>query len=68
MKNIFASIPDAIKEELFDDLLKSGNIRIERIISKGQSSPAQGWYNQAEHEWVAVLEGSDIIITAEYLL
>ncbi len=61
MKNIFAFIPDAFEEELFDDLLKSGNIRIERILSKGQSSPAQGWYDQSEHEWVVVLEGSGII-------
>ena len=62
MKNIFASIPDAFEEELLDDLLKSGNIRIERILSKGQSSPAQGWYDQSEHEWVVVLEGSGIIV------
>ncbi|MCF8092012.1 MAG: cupin domain-containing protein [Desulfotignum sp.] len=62
MKNIFASIPDAFEEELFDDLLKSGNIRIERILSKGQSSPAQGWYDQSENEWVVVLEGSGIIV------
>jgi len=61
MKNIFSSIPDNLEDEIFEDLLKNGGIRIERILSKEQSSPVQGWYDQDEHEWVAVLEGSGIV-------
>jgi cupin 2 domain-containing protein len=61
LKNIFSSIPDTIDKEIFEDLLQSHSIRIERILSKGQSSPTQGWYDQEEHEWVIVLEGCGII-------
>ena len=61
MNNIFLSIPDNIENEIFEDLLKKDNVRIERIVSKGQSSPKKGWYDQKEHEWVVVLEGAGII-------
>ncbi len=65
--NIFSSIPEHIQEEIFKDLLKTDHIRIERILSQGQASPAKGWYDQAEHEWVMVLEGSGVLLlkTAE---
>ena len=56
--NIFTGIPDQLKHEAFEDLLKADNIRIERILSKGHSSPEAGWYDQDENEWVMVLEGS----------
>ncbi len=61
MKNIFFRIPDNIEEEIVEDLLKHENVRIERILSKGQSSPAESWYDQEEHEWVIVLDGCGII-------
>ncbi len=61
MKNLYAAIPDTIDEELFEELLRAGQVRIERILSKGQTSPAEGWYDQEEHEWVLVLEGCGII-------
>jgi cupin 2 domain-containing protein len=62
VKNIFSSIPERIQEEIFENLLVADNIRIERILSKGQSSPALRWYDQAEHEWVMVLEGRGIVL------
>jgi len=61
MSNLFSSIPGTIKEEIFEDLLKCDNIRIERILSKDHASPAQGWYDQEDHEWVLVLDGYGII-------
>jgi cupin 2 domain-containing protein len=61
MKNLFSSIPGSLENEMFEDLLKHDNVRIERILSKGQSSPAEGWYDQVEHEWVAVLEGCGVV-------
>jgi len=33
------------------------NVRIERIVSTGHTSPEGFWYDQAEHEWVTVLSG-----------
>ena len=55
--NLFEPLPDAGAEELFTTLLQGKSLRIERIVSKGQSSPESGWYDQREHEWVIVLKG-----------
>lgn len=56
-KNIFSDVPAQIPEEIIQEIFASGNIRIERIISKGHSSPEDFWYDQKENEWVMVLQG-----------
>ncbi len=61
MPNLFSDIPDNIPEEIFEDILSTENIRIERILSHGQSSPKEGWYDQAENEWVIVLKGQGVL-------
>lgn len=61
MNNLYTAIPNTIDEEQFEALLRGEQVRIERILSKGQTSPAEGWYDQKEHEWVLVLEGCAII-------
>ena len=61
LQNIFDSIPENLDEEVFDLLLKNENIKIERIISKGHTSPKSGWYNQNKNEWVIVLKGEALI-------
>lgn len=43
--------------------MRAPNLRIERIISKGHTSPETGWYDQDENEWVVVLRGAG---TVEY--
>ena len=55
--NLFANLPAPAKDEVFDDLLRADGVRIERIVSQGHTSPAEGWYDQDEHEWVIVLRG-----------
>ncbi len=55
--NLFASIPAELPEELTQILLEHRCVRIERIVSKGQSSPQGFWYDQAEHEWAVLLKG-----------
>ena len=62
MANIYSSLPTEFKDEIFEELANAGHVRIERIISKGHSSPVQGWYDQAENEWVIVLEGAGTIL------
>lgn len=59
--NIFDHLPSDLKEEVFEQLLESDAVRIERIISKGHSSPEQGWYDQPQNEWVLVLQGAAVI-------
>ena len=47
--------------EVFEEILSTRNIRIERILSYGHSSPDVGWYDQAENEWVMVLKGQGVL-------
>lgn len=56
--NIFSDLPVSLNQEVFEDILKRDKIRIERIISQGQSAPETGWFDQDENEWVIVLTGS----------
>jgi cupin 2 domain-containing protein len=55
--NLFA-VAHALTAELVDALLSRPGLRIERIVSQGQASPAGFWYDQAEGEWVLVLAGA----------
>lgn len=59
--NIFNQIPTDLKEEIFEDIIKTENLKIERIISYGQSSPKSAWYEQKENEWVIVLKGEAVL-------
>ena len=59
--NIFENIPESIPTEQFQSLLESGAIKIERILSKGHSTPPNQWYDQEQDEWVLVLRGAGII-------
>jgi len=61
MNNIFDSIPGDLSAEVFDQLVAGDSVRIERIISKGHSSPETGWYDQDCSEWVVVLRGEAIL-------
>ena len=56
--NIFAAIPPVITDEVFQTLVSTGAMRIERIVSLGHSSPPDFWYDQEEHEWVVLLQGA----------
>ena len=45
--------------EVFEELFSgAGPFRVERIVSRGQSSPEGFWYDQDEHEWVLLLKGA----------
>lgn len=55
--NLFANLPaDAAAEQVIELLSRPG-MRIERIVSSGQGSPAGFWYDQPQAEWVVVLSG-----------
>jgi cupin 2 domain-containing protein len=56
--NIFKDIPQNLPEEIFQTLIENNKIRIEKIVSKGHSSPKDFWYRQNENEWIIVLKGS----------
>ncbi len=52
LENIWQNIPGQLEQELFDNLLETPGLRVERIVSKGHQSPASGWYDQNSNEWV----------------
>ncbi|MGD9577533.1 MAG: phosphoribosylaminoimidazole carboxylase [Syntrophorhabdus sp.] len=58
IKNLFKKFPDPCRTEIFETILEDCSLRIERIISEGQATPAGQWYDQACDEWVVLLQGS----------
>ncbi len=55
--NIFDQLPEQRDKESFTDLLREPGLLIERIVSYGQASPPDFWYDQFWDEWVVVLRG-----------
>ena len=58
LPNIFDMPELPLSEELTTILAESANVRIEWIISTGQTSD---WYDQDETEFVALINGSAVI-------
>lgn len=61
-KNVFESISGEVKQELCENIVSSRDVRVERIISKGHTSPKSGWYDQDKNEWVMILKGSGTLV------
>ncbi len=60
--NLFADIPLAPEAaERMETLLARPGLRIERIVSTGQASPAGFWYEQIDAEWVVLLAGEALL-------
>lgn len=56
--NVFAELPlAALPEESMAEILTTPNLRIERIVSTGQASPTDYWYDQDWNQWVILLRG-----------
>ena len=55
--NLFQNIPEELNQELVEKLIEQDSFRLERIVSRGQNSPPDFWYDQDEHEWVVILAG-----------
>ena len=58
IKNIFSGIKNQSPEEIFETIIKTNQFKIERIISSGQSTDIEKWYDQDVDEWVILLKGS----------
>ncbi|UTM60252.1 cupin domain-containing protein [Photobacterium sp. CCB-ST2H9] len=57
VQDLLADIPENLPEELFQNLLVSSHLRVERIVSRGHQTPAGDWYDQDENEWVLLIQG-----------
>ena len=58
VNNFFENIPDEIPEEILEKIIGKKNLKVERIISDGHSSPPNYWYDQNNNEFVLLLKGS----------
>lgn len=56
--NLFHGIEHGTIGEQVTAVAARGTVRIERIVSHGEVSLPDQWYDQAEAEWVLVLAGS----------
>ena len=58
-KNILstAQVPFVTDQEYFETLCSDQNLRVERIVSKGQVTPPDVWYDQDDNEWVMLIQG-----------
>jgi cupin 2 domain-containing protein len=56
--NLLDDIPARIDGEIFTDVFLRHGVRIERIVSTGQSTPADKPHRQGHDEWVLILAGS----------
>jgi len=56
--NFYNNVPGVFDAEIFEELVTRPGLKIERIISSGQSTPPGEWYDQEKEEWVILLTGS----------
>jgi cupin 2 domain-containing protein len=55
--NLFAGLAPGQPAETVEALVDGSGVRIERIVSTGQTTAPGQWYDQERHEWVVVLRG-----------
>jgi hypothetical protein len=56
--NLLSGLPSQpLVDEMVETLLERPGVRIERIVSTGQATPAGEWLDQASDEWVMVVAG-----------
>ena len=58
MINLFDDPPRQSDQEVLTELLCRKGVRIERIVSTGQSTPVDKPYYQEYEEWVLLVSGS----------
>ena len=56
--NIFSALPKAAPGEIIESILKTDQFTLKRIISTGQATPPEEWYDQDDDEWCILLSGS----------
>ena len=66
--NIFEQIVVDKNEEKFFVIFKNETIKVEKIVSNGQTSPENFWYEQEQSEYILLLEGFAILEFEDYEL
>jgi len=60
--NIFDDLQASPESERFRELLAAPGVRVERIVSLGQATPAGEWLDQDRGEYVLMLAGSAALL------
>lgn len=58
ISNLLDDLPPAGADEVFEPLVERPGVRLERIVSSGQSTPPDAWYDQEQDEWVMIVAGA----------
>jgi cupin 2 domain-containing protein len=64
-RNLFADLPSADAGEVFETLVEAAGVRVERIVTAGQTTPEGEWWDQDRREWVCLLAGRATIRFAD---
>lgn len=56
--NLYQQLPNAIPQEMFEELIRGEKFHLERIISLGHATAPGQWYDQDADEWVVLLTGA----------
>ena len=59
--NIFDLPQPLPNQEVIDDLVTAEGVRIERIVSSGQTTDTDEWYDQDRDEWVLLIQGVAVL-------
>ena len=65
VKNILSDIHKKHREEILEEIVSSGNVKVERIVSRGHETPEGRWYDQDRNEFVVVLNGEAELLFEE---
>lgn len=58
MPNLLQDIPAELPEEWSETLIEHRGLRVERIVSRGHTTPDGTWLCQARDEWVLLVQGA----------
>jgi cupin 2 domain-containing protein len=56
--NLLSPLPPISTSEVFEPLLETSDLRLERIVSTGQCTPPGQWLIQDWDEWVVLITGA----------
>lgn len=65
IRNLYSDLPEDQHQEHFQTIAEyssAKNVRIERIVTYGQCTPAGEWYDQVQDEWVMVVQGDAVLL------
>jgi cupin 2 domain-containing protein len=60
--NLYDAVPECLPEERVETLAATPSMRILRIVSIAHTTPPGTWYDQADTEWVLLVQGQARVV------